>query len=57
MTRAGILGAVNAVTETGDDFTRSALGLHIGGRMFRRAYLLRHFHHVFGGTAVVTRWR
>ena len=52
MPRARVLGAVDAMTETGDRLARFALRPHIIGSARGIADLFRHLHHVFRGATV-----
>ena len=52
MARAGVFGAVDAVTKACDGFAGGAFGFHIGGGLVWRADLLDHFHHILSSAPV-----
>jgi len=52
VTRARILGAIDAMAETHYRFPGPALALHVVGSIRRVADVLRHAHHVLGGASV-----
>ena len=52
VTRARVLGAIDAVAKAGDGLARFALGFDVIGGFVRRADFFDHFHHVLGCTAM-----